>query len=185
MAVALKEGRPVRGIEAIAERPDGTRVRFLPHPTPLRDRAGRLVGAINLLMDITDREAAAVDTARLAAIVASSDDAIVSKTLDGTVTSWNEGATRIFGYEAGEMIGQPISGHPPELHAEEKQIIARLERGERIRHYETVRVAKDGRRIDISLTVSPLRDKFGKVIGASKVGRDITQRKQARNCNAS
>jgi PAS domain S-box-containing protein len=180
MAVALKEGRPVRGIEAIAERPDGTRVRFRPCPTPLRDGAGRLVGAINLLMDVTEREEVAVDLARLAAIVASSDDAIVSKTLDGTITSWNEGAARIFGYEASEMIGRPITSFiPPELHAEEKQILARLRRGERIRHYETVRVAKDGRRVDVSLTVSPLRDLSGKVIGASKVGRDITERKQA------
>ena len=180
MAVALKEGRPVRGVEAVAERPDGTRVRFLPFPTPLRDGEGRLIGAVNLLMDITDREVAELESAHLAAIVSSSDDAILSKALDGTIRSWNEGATRIFGYEASEMIGQPITRIiPPELHAEEKGILARLQRGERIQHYETVRVAKDGRRIDVSLTVSPVRDKFGKVVGASKVGRDITQRKQS------
>ena len=180
MAIALKEGRPVRGVEAIAERPDGTRVRFLPFPTPIRDGTGQLVGAINLLLDITEREQAALESAHLAAIVSSSDDAIVSKTLDGTIRSWNEGATRIFGYDASEMIGQPITRIiPPELHAEEKQIIARLQRGERIQHFETVRVAKDGRRISVSLTVSPVRDKLGKVVGASKVGRDITQRKQA------
>jgi PAS domain S-box-containing protein len=180
MAVALKEGRPVRDLEAIAERPDGTRVRFLPYPTPLRDAAGRLIGAINLLMDITDREEAALESAQLAAIVASSDDAIVSKTLDGTITSWNEGATRIFGYEASEMIGQSILKFiPSELHHEERQILARLQRGERIQHYETVRVAKDGSRVDVSLTVSPVRDRSGRVIGASKVGRDITERKRA------
>jgi PAS domain S-box-containing protein len=180
MAIALKEGRPVRGVEAIAERPDGTRVHFAPYPTPLRDAAGRLVGAINLLMDVTDRAASAIDTARLAAIVSSSDDAIVSKTLDGIITSWNQGAARIFGYEPGEIIGQPITRIiPPELHAEEKQIIARLQRGERIDHYETVRVAKDGRRIDISLTVSPLRDPSGRIVGASKVARDVSERKQA------
>ncbi len=180
MAVALKEGRPVRGVEAIAERPDGTRVRFLPYPTPLRDDAGRVVGAINLLTDVTKREEAALESAHLAAIVASSDDAIVSKTLDGTIKSWNEGATRIFGYDASEMIGASILQIiPPELHSEEKQIIARLQRGERIQHFETVRVTKDGRRVDVSLTVSPVHDKSGKVIGASKVGRDITERKQA------
>jgi PAS domain S-box-containing protein len=131
-------------------------------------------------MDVSERETAAADTARLAAIVSSSDDAIVSKTLDGTITSWNEGAARIFGYQPSEMIGQPITRIiPPELHAEEKQIIARLKRGERIDHYETVRVAKDGHRIDVSLTVSPLRDRSGRIIGASKVARDISERKQA------
>jgi PAS domain S-box-containing protein len=180
MAIALKEGREVRGIEAIVERPDGTRVRFLPCPTPLRDSSGRLVGAINLLMDVTEHHDAELESARLAAIVVSSDDAIISKTIDGRITSWNAGATRIFGYGASEMIGEPILKIiPPELHGEEKEILARLRRGERIEHYETVRVAKDGRRVDVSLTVSPLRDRSGKVVGASKVGRDITDRKRA------
>jgi PAS domain S-box-containing protein len=180
MAIALKEGREVRGVEAIAERPDGTQVRFLPYPTPLRDASGRVIGAINLLMDITERHHAELESAQLAAIVVSSDDAIVSKTIEGRITSWNAGAARIFGYDASEMIGQPILRIiPPELHGEEKEILARLQRGERIEHYETVRVAKDGRRVDISLTVSPLRDRSGKVVGASKVGRDITDRKRA------
>lgn len=118
--------------------------------------------------------------ARLAAIVANSDDVILSKTLEGIVTSWNGGAERIFGYSAEEMIGQHISTIiPPELMNEEKEIIARLARGERIEHFETVRVAKDGRRIDISLTVSPLRDSTGRIVGASKVARDISDRKRA------
>src|SRR5207302_175181 len=108
-----------------------------------------------------------------------SDDAIISKTLDGRVTSWNAGASRLFGYEADEMIGQPITRIiPPDLQDEEKQIIAQLRRGERVDPFETVRVAKDGRRLDISLTVSPLRDRWGNVIGASKVARDITERKR-------
>ncbi len=180
MAVTLKEGRPVRGVEAVAERPDGTRVRFAPFPTPLRDASGWITGAINLLMDLAERDKAEVLSAQLAAIVASSDDAIISKKLDGRITSWNAGATRTFGYEASEMIGQPITRLiPPELLDEEKDIIARLRRGERIGHYETVRLAKDGRRVDISLTVSPLRDTLGNVVGASKVARDITERKQA------
>ena len=110
MAIALKEGREVRGVEAIAERPDGTRVRFLPYPTPLRDASGRLTGAINLLMDITGQHDAELQSARLAAIVVSSDDAIISKTIEGRITSWNAGATRIFGYEASEMIGESILG---------------------------------------------------------------------------
>src|SRR6476659_3201576 len=136
MAVTLKEGHPVRGVEAIAERPDGTRVPFLPYPTPLRDATGQLVGAINLLVDLTERRRAEVESAQLAAIVASSDDAIISKTLEGRVTSWNEGASRIFGWEASEMIGQPILRIiPPELHDEEVEILARLRRGERIEHF--------------------------------------------------
>src|SRR5215467_8293721 len=180
MAIALKEGREVRGVEAIAERPDGTRVRFRPYPTPLRDPSGRVVGAVNLLMDVTQQHDAHLESEWLAAIVVSSDDAIISKTLDGVITSWNGGATRIFGYEASEMIGQSILRLiPPELHGEEREILARLQRGERIDHYETVRVARDGRRIDVSLTVSPLRDRSGKVVGASKVGRDISERKRA------
>jgi PAS domain S-box-containing protein len=180
MALTLKEGRPVRGIEAVAERPDGTRVNFLPYPTPLRDESGRLIGAINLLMDITERHHAEIELARLAAIVTSSDDAIVSKSLDGRITSWNAGATRIFGYEPAEIVGQSITRIiPPELHDDEKRILAQLARGERIDHFETVRVAKDGRRVEVSLSVSALRNRFGKVIGASKVVRDITERKQA------
>jgi PAS domain S-box-containing protein len=180
MAIALREGREVRGVEAIAERPDGTRVRFLSYPTPLRDPSGRLIGAINLLMDVTERHDAELESERLAAIVVSSDDAIISKTIEGRITSWNAGASRIFGYDASEMIGAPILRIiPRELHGEEKEILARLRRGERIEHYETVRVAKDGRRVDVSLTVSPLRDRSGKVVGASKVGRDITDRKRA------
>jgi PAS domain S-box-containing protein len=180
MAVTLKEGRPVRGVEAVAERPDGTRVNFLPYPTPLRDASGRVTGGINLLMDITERHASEIQAARLAAIVATSDDAIVSKTLEGRVISWNAAATRLFGYQPEEMIGQPITRIiPRELRAEEDQILAQLRQGEHIDHYETVRVAKDGRRIDVSLTVSPLRDKSGRVIGASKIARDITERRQA------
>jgi len=130
--------------------------------------------------DISERYWGALESAQLAALVSSSDDAIVSKTLDGTITSWNAGATNILGYQADEMIGQPITRIiPPELHQEEKQILVRLHRGERIQHCETIRLAKDGRRVDISLTVSPLFNQSGKVVGASKVARDITERKLA------
>ncbi|MDB5297603.1 MAG: Chemotaxis protein methyltransferase CheR [Phycisphaerales bacterium] len=118
--------------------------------------------------------------ARLAAIVESSDDAIVSKTLTGVVTSWNKGAQRIFGYTAAEMVGRPISVlFPPERLNEEPQILARLHRGERVDHFETVRVTKDGRLVDVSVTISPVRDATGKIVGASKIARDITGRKQA------
>jgi PAS domain S-box-containing protein len=180
MAVALKERRPVRDEEAIAERPDGSRVRFVPYPTPIFDRGGNLVGAVNMLLDVTERHEAEMQSALLANLVASSDDAIISKTLGGIITSWNKGATRIFGYTAEEMIGQHIKRLiPPELHAEEDDILARLGRGEHVDHFETVRLAKDGRHIDLSVTISPMRDKSGKLIGASKVGRDVGERKQA------
>jgi PAS domain S-box-containing protein len=130
--------------------------------------------------DITDRYLDELELSRLAAIVSSSDDAIISKTLDGKVTSWNAGATSIFGYEASEMIGQLITRIiPPELHEEERQILARLKRGERLQHYETVRLTSDGRRVEISLTVSPLISRSGKVVGASKIARDITAIKRA------
>lgn len=115
----------------------------------------------------------------LAAIVSASDDAIVSKSLDGTILSWNAGAERLFGYSAAEMIGQSINRIvPARLQAEEQSILARLNQGERIDHFETVRVAKDGREIFISLTVSPVRDSMGRIVGASKVARDITEKKR-------
>src|SRR5262249_22287359 len=115
---------------------------------------------------------------RLASIVESSDDAIISKDLNGIVVTWNEGAERIFGYTVEEMVGRPIALLiPPERFDEEPEILARLRQGQRIDHYETVRVRKDGRRIDISLTVSPIRDAEGRIVGASKIARDITERK--------
>jgi PAS domain S-box-containing protein len=118
--------------------------------------------------------------ARLAAIVEASEDSITSKTLDGVVTSWNEGATRIFGYTAEEMIGETITRIiPKELHAEEADTLARIGRGERVARYETARMAKDGRRIEVLMQVSPLHDKSGSVIGASAIARDITERKAA------
>ncbi|MGE5385192.1 MAG: PAS domain S-box protein [Betaproteobacteria bacterium] len=119
--------------------------------------------------------------ALLAAIVESSDDAIVSKTLAGVITSWNAGAVRLFGYSPEEAIGQSITIIiPPELQAEERQILEKLRRGEHIDHFETERVAKDGRRIEISLSVSPVRDGEGQIIGASKVARDVTEQRRAR-----
>jgi PAS domain S-box-containing protein len=122
----------------------------------------------------------AIQLARLAAIVESSDDAIVSKTLDGVIQSWNRGAARIFGYTAEEAIGRSITLIiPPELQAEERQILEKIRSGERVDHFDTTRVTKDGRRIPISLTVSPVRDSRGVIIGASKVARDISERVRA------
>ena len=180
MAMALKEGRPVRGYEAVAERPDGTRVHFVPYPTPLRDSAGKLVGAINMLVDVTERKQEEEAKARLAAIVESSDDAIVSKNLGGIITSWNRGAEGMFGYTAEEAIGQSVTMLiPPDRYDEEPHILGRVSRGEKVEHYETVRRRKDGTLINISLSVSPIVDANGKIVGASKIARDITVRRQA------
>ena len=127
-----------------------------------------------------EREKSMQAQARLASIVASSDDAIISKTLDGIILSWNAGAERIFGYSEAEAIGRSITFLiPPERQEEEPAVLQRLRRGERIEHFETVRVAKDGRRIDVSITVSPIRDSDDRIVGASKVARDITPRKRA------
>ena len=121
----------------------------------------------------------AVNAARLAAIVSSSDDAIVSKTLEGVITSWNPGAERIFGYTAAEAVGQHITLIiPEERYGEEREVLARLVKGERIDHFETVRRTKDGRSVEISLTVSPVRNAAGRIVGASKVARDISDRRR-------
>jgi PAS domain S-box-containing protein len=180
MAVAIKENRAVRGAEAVLERPDGTRVPFVPYPTPLRDASGALLGAVNMLVDISDRKSVENAGAHLAAIVQSSDDAIISKDLNSIIQSWNPAAEAIFGYTAEEMIGRPIHVlFPPDRLAEEDLILGRIRHGERVEQFETVRRRKDGRDIDISLTISPMRDQSGRIIGASKIARDITERKRS------
>jgi PAS domain S-box-containing protein len=180
MAIALKQGRIMDGVEAIAERPDGSRVWFTPYPRPLRNAEGAIIGGINMLVDITDRKKSEQATGLLAAIVDSSDDAIVSKGLDGFITSWNRGAERLFGYTAEEAVGQHITLIlPPDRRHEEATILDRLKRAERVDHFETVRIRKDGKKLDISLTISPVKDGSGRVVGASKVARDITERKQS------
>src|SRR5215831_9397640 len=176
--------------------------------TPLVSRSGQLLGMISTHwrephqptehdlrpLDVLARQAAdLIERARieaalreseqqsrwLAAIVESSDDSIVSIDLDGTITSWNKGAGRIFGYFAEEVIGKPITILiPPDRHDEEQRILERVRCGERVEHYETVRQCKHGRLIDISLTVSPIRNIHDKVIGASKIARDITEGKR-------
>jgi PAS domain S-box-containing protein len=179
MAIALKEGRVMRDTEAIAERPDGSRIWFTPYPTLVRDAKGRSVGGINMLVDITERKRAETAAMRLAALVRSSHDAIVAKDLNGIITDWNESAERIFGYNAKEIIGKSIlTVIPSERRSEEKEILNRIRRGELIDHYQTVRCRKDGRLIDVSLTISPVKDGKGKIIGVSKIARDVTEHKQ-------
>lgn len=180
MALAIKEGRPNRGMEAVAERPDGIKIPFIPYPTPLYDSSGTLVGAVNMLVDITDRKRAEESALRLASIVEFSDDAIVSKDLDGVITSWNRGAQALFGYTAREAVGNSVRTLiPPDRLDEESEILARIRRGEHIEHYETVRRRKDGTLIDISLTVSPVKNAAGEIVGASKIARNISERKRA------
>ncbi len=141
---------------------------------------GTVEGYVGLIQDITERKRAEKDKALYAAIVTSSDDAIISKTLDGMILSWNAGAERLFGYTASEAMGRSIMLIiPPDKHDEEGSILERLRRGERIDHFETTRLSKRGRPIDISLTISPIYDSNGQVIGASKAARDITSRKRA------
>ena len=128
--------------------------------------------------DITDRKRAEETLARQAAIIESSDDAIISKTLEGVITSWNRGAEKLFGYTPKEAVGRPmLMLFPPERVKEEADILARIARGESVDHYETVRVRKDGKRLDISVTISPIRDSQGRIVGASKIARDISERR--------
>ncbi|MBN9122992.1 MAG: PAS domain S-box protein, partial [Planctomycetes bacterium] len=158
---------------------DGTERAIDDSAAPMRDGSGPPVGSVLVFRDVTERRRADELRERLAAIIESSEDAIVSKTLDGVIRSWNAGAERLFGYAAAEAVGRSITLIiPPERLDEERMILDRMRRGERVEHYETVRVARDGRRLDISLTVSPLRDAEGRVVGASKVARDITEKKR-------
>src|SRR5215469_12382653 len=155
---------------------DGTEIPIDDSAAPIRGEDGELQGAVLVFRDITLRRRAEITQRLLAAIVGSSDDAIISKDVDGIVTSWNKGAERIFGYSAEEMMGKPIAMIAvPERLDEMPRILERIRQGERIDHYETVRRAKDGRLVDISLTVSPIHDQEGRVVGASKVARDITE----------
>lgn len=179
MALTLKTGEPVRGHEIIIERTDGVRRNVLPYPTPIRDSSGRITGAVNLLLDVTERNLALLMTQRFAAIVESSDDAIVGKDTNGIINSWNHGAERIFQYKAAEIIGKPITVLiPPERHAEELEFLKSIRKGEQVKHFETIRRRKDRSLIDVSLTISPVRDASGNVVGASKIARDISERKR-------
>jgi PAS domain S-box-containing protein len=179
MAIALKEKRPLAGARAIAERPDGTRVPFMAFPTPLYDASGTMVGAVNMLIDMTEQQRADHVESRLAAIVESSDDAIISKDLNGVIATFNKGAERLFGYFAEEVIGKPITILiPAERQDEETGILDRIRRGHRVEHFETVRRRKDGSAISGSLTISPITDASGTIIGASKIARDISDQKR-------
>jgi PAS domain S-box-containing protein len=160
-------------------RKDGSVVWVSLRVSTVRGPDRRVKRFIVVVEDITGRREAEQARYRLAAIVESSDDAIVSKNLKGIIASWNAGAQRIFGFTPEEAVGQPITIIiPPELQDEEKQIIKRLRNGERIEHYETIRVTKSGKKLNISLTVSPVKDSAARIVGASKIARDITESKR-------
>jgi PAS domain S-box-containing protein len=147
---------------------------------PMRDATGQPRFAVSVWRNVTEQRRAEEHTRALAAIVTTSDDAIVTKALDGTVTSWNPAAQRLYGWTEAEVVGGPIARIvPPDKLAELAQILARLGRGERIDHHETSRVTKDGRRLDVSVSISPLVDEMGRVVGAAKIARDVTGRKRA------
>jgi PAS domain S-box-containing protein len=148
MALVLERGQAIHGLEAVVERPDGTRIHVAPYPTPFFDDSGTLIGAVNMVVDISDRRRAELDAQRLTSIVECSYDAIISKSLDGIITSWNRGAERLFGYTAEEAIGRSVTMLIPEDRLiEEPEILDSIRRGERVDHYDTVRRRK-GRESD-------------------------------------
>ncbi len=158
---------------------DGQEIPIDDSGAPIRGEDGTIAGVVLVFRDVTEARRAVEARLHLAAIVESTDDAIMSTNLDGVIVSWNQGAERLYGYTAAEIVGKPLSvlaspDHPNEMPA----MMERIRRGERIHHFETVRVRKDGRRLDVSLTVSPVTNPDGKIIGASKIARDITARKR-------
>jgi PAS domain S-box-containing protein len=167
-------------------RHDGVEVPIDDSGAPIHDKNNEIVGVVLVFRDITERRQneealrqSDISRLRLAAIIDSADDAIISKNLDGIVSSWNEGACRMFGYTATEMVGQPVLRLIPEdLHYEEDEILRKIRAGERIDHYETRRTKKNGDSVEVSVTISPIRDESGRIIGASKIARDISNRKR-------
>jgi len=177
----LRYGTTVtRADQTLLIRPDGKEVSIQDRAAPMKDADSHIIGAVLVIRDVGHEYATARLAALLSTIVASSDDAIISKDLNGTIMSWNDSAERIFGYSAHEAIGQSIRLLiPPDRQDEEADILRRLSRGQRIEHYETIRRRKNGQLCDIALTVSPLRDREGRIFGASKIARDITEQKRA------
>jgi PAS domain S-box-containing protein len=179
MALTIKAKSQTNNDEIILERPDGTRRFIKANPRPIVDISGNFVGAISMLVDVTTSRLIDQEKERLSALIQGSEDAIISKTLDGIITSWNPAAEKLFGYTEDEMIGRSIMTLiPAELSDEEPKIIERLRSGERVEHFETKRLAKSGELLDISLTISPIRNSDGIIVGASKIARNITTQKR-------
>lgn len=177
----IRRGERVEHYQTIRQRKDGRLVEISLSLSPVRDAKGEVVGAAKIAREIGEQKRADMAVRRLAAIVESSDDAIVSKKLDGIIDSWNFGAERLFGYSAGEAIGMSVMKLIPEdRQNEEPEILDQIRRGQRVDHYETVRRRKDGSLVEVSLSVSPMRDETGKIVGASKIARDISDQRRAR-----
>lgn len=175
----IRNGERIDHYETVRKHKDGRLIDISLSVSPILGSDGRVVGASKIARDITQRKRAQTEIEKLAAIVDSTSDAIITKDLSGIITSWNKGAESVFGYSASEAIGHPVTMLiPPERIDEEPGIISRIRNGEAIDHYETVRRRKDGELIDISLNVSPIYDSNGVIIGASKIARDITQHKR-------
>ena len=176
----VARGERLEDFDTVHMRKDGELIKVSLTVSPVRDENGAIIGASKIARNSSERRRRDEFRYRLAALVESSEDAIVSKDLNGIVTSWNPAAQRLFGYTAEEMIGQSILKIlPPELYDDETRILATIAKGESIEHFETVRIRKNGEPIEISLTISPIREEKGGIIGASKIARDITQQKKA------
>jgi PAS domain S-box-containing protein len=172
----VRAGAVAEHYETLRIAKDGRRVDVSVTVSPITMPDGRIVGVSKIARDITDRKRLEDDARHCAAIVDSSDDAIVSKGLDGTIVSWNRGAERLFGYTAAEVVGRSIRLIiPPDRQAEEDYVLDRVRQGETLEHFETIRVRKDGTMVPISLTVSPIRSASGKIVGASKIARDLSR----------
>ena len=175
----VRAGLKVEHFETVRQRKDGSLLDISLTVSPVRDASGRIVGASKVARDISERKRMQREERRLAAIVESSQDAIVGKDLDDIVQSWNRGAERMFGYTEEEMVGRSITQIIPEDRLEEEQgVLARIRAGMEIQHFETIRRRKDGRLLEVSLSVSPIRTKSGEIIGASKIARDISEQKR-------
>lgn len=180
MSIAIKERRPIRGAEGLIDGPDGTLLRVLIYSTPMF-QGDMVIGGVNVIVELGEQNRTAYLEQRLAAIVESSEDAIISKDLSGTIITWNRAAERLFGYTAAEAIGRPILMLiPDDRRQEEDAILASIRSGTPVARYETLRKRKDGTLVPIALTVSPLRDRSGRIIGASKIARDISDQVRIR-----
>ena len=175
----IRSGERIEHFETTRQRKNGERFPISVTISPIKDDDGTIVGASKIGRDISERRRADENRYRLAAIVDSADDAIIGKDLNGIITSWNQGAQRLFGYREDEIIGQSIVRMVPEdLRHEEEEILRKLRAGEKIEHYETIRLSKDGEIREVSITISPIRNRAGAIVGASKIARDISDRKK-------